>query len=173
MSLRQSVAPSQAKKKSPTGAKARAIAATEPVSPKKKPGQDDKAARAGACRCDSGHTGKDVSRRRVRSEPSQRLGVDGRDDSLCPVHRRAGEPGDSCAVQGLPYSQGDGRRIASRVGGVDPHDGLLSQQGQVDQGCGQSGGRGVRRQGSADDGRAASAARRRPQDRQRSPRVMV
>jgi len=39
LSLRQSVAPSQAKKKPPTGAKARAIAATEPASPKKKAGK--------------------------------------------------------------------------------------------------------------------------------------
>jgi endonuclease-3 len=39
LSLRRSVAISQAKKKSPTGAKARAIAVTEPVSPKKKPGK--------------------------------------------------------------------------------------------------------------------------------------
>ncbi len=39
MSLRRSISPSQTKKNSPSGAKARAIAATEPASPKKKPGK--------------------------------------------------------------------------------------------------------------------------------------
>lgn len=39
MSLRRSVPPSQTKKNSPSGAKAWAIAATEPASPKKKPGK--------------------------------------------------------------------------------------------------------------------------------------
>lgn len=39
MSLRRSVPSTQAKKNSPTGAKVRVIAATEPASPKKKPGK--------------------------------------------------------------------------------------------------------------------------------------
>ena len=63
------------------------------------------------------------------------MGADGGDDPVCAVYGRAGEPGDSGAVQGVSDTEGDGDGFPAGAGGVDPNDGVLSQQGEVDQGC--------------------------------------
>src|SRR6202043_3554563 len=100
-------------------------------------------------------------------------GADGRHHPFRAVHRRTGEPGDAGAVQGISYAEGDGRGLPARAGGVDPDDGILSQQGEVDPGRGTGGGEGVRQQGAADDGGAAAAARGGAEDGKRGAGIVV
>ena len=76
-----------------------------------------------------------LSPRRLRAEPSQRMGACGGHDSLRPMHRRPRQPRHPRALQGLPHPQSHGRRWAAGVGRADPHHRLLSQQSEIDQGC--------------------------------------
>ena len=97
------------------GAKARAIAESEPVAAKKKTGKTAESAGAGAGGGDSGCSAKDVSRGGVCAESYERVGTDGGYDSVGAVHRCPGESGDSEVVQGVSYSEGDGCCFPARA----------------------------------------------------------
>ncbi len=73
----------------------------------------------------------------------------------------------------FPTPEGDGGRFPARVGSADPHDGFLSQQGEVDQGRSADGDRGVWRRGSAHHGRVAAHSWCRAEDGERGAGLVV
>ena len=139
-------------KASPEGEAARAIAATEPVAAKKAPGK----------------TKKPLAPERVAAILDALRKT--YPEAVCALnHRNAWELTVATILsaqctdarvnlatpelfQSVSDAEGYGCGFPARVGGADPDDGVLSEQGEVDPGCGTCGGGAVRGRGAADDG---------------------
>jgi len=105
----------------------------------------------------------------IAAPPPDAAAAPGRDHPLGAVHRRPGQPGDPRALRAVPHRRGVRRGRPARARRIHPLDGVLPAEGPGDRPDGPHGRRTVRRRGAAHDGGAASAPRRRPQDRQRHP----
>ena len=103
------------KSKAVVGAKARAIAKTEPVSAKKKAGKTRNPLDPERIAAILDGLRKTYPGCGLRAEPQERVGADGCDDSFGAVYGCSGESGDARIVQGVSDAEGDGCGFPSRA----------------------------------------------------------